>query len=69
MRNKTVYIIRGCGLIYGYVNTHEEATLICQQKNKEYNLNEQSPLNKWSFMPVYYMPGMRKRGVKNEPVR
>lgn len=54
MKRKTVYIIRDHrSLIHGYVETFEEADLICQKKNAELNINNESSGKKWSFQILY----------------
>lgn len=57
MKHKTIFIIRDhWSLIQGYVDTFEEANLICQKKNDELNLNNKSVGKKWSFQVVYHVP-------------
>lgn len=58
MKHKVVYIIRDHrSFIQGYVDTFEEANLICQKKNAELNLhNECCCTKKWNFQNVYHVP-------------
>lgn len=58
MKHKTIYIIRDhWSFIQGYVDTFEEARLICQKKNAELNLyNESCCTRKWDFQSVYHVP-------------
>lgn len=57
MKHKTIYIIRDhWSFIQGYVDTFEEARLICQKKNAELNLHNESCAQKWHFQIVYHVP-------------
>lgn len=57
MKHKTIYIIRDhWSFIQGYVNTFEEANMICQKKNAELNLHNESCTQKWHFQIVYHVP-------------